>query len=307
LGFIIKTMTSDKLGAIESTEGQDIALQVFSPAQVSSSSVSLSMTNTTVQAYANYEFLIRFPMAVGKGCQIEFLFPAEYFGFDSSFVAIYAKGAMSNENVTYMVHSGATYTTIRTTSGCSSSAAAEVAFILRFIQLKNNEYALTAPNIDVKLYDSSGSMAAAVASGLEATIDPGELVALELAANASQYVLDEANLRFFLKPVHTITANSKISIEFPTSDPTLQLPSACQILDWGLLLNPSPSCSRSGQTFTLTNVLRDPYVPGVAGPWDEELIKFSIAGFTLPRSSRPFGVLKMGIYSFVNGDYQLID
>jgi hypothetical protein len=89
-------MTSDKLGLIESTLDNIVYLKVFTPMTLLSSYLTLSLNNTKVQNYAQYEISVELPIPVNKGCAFEFIFDSENYIFDTGYITQTASGAMGS-------------------------------------------------------------------------------------------------------------------------------------------------------------------------------------------------------------------
>jgi hypothetical protein len=126
-------MTSDKLGLIESTLGNAVYLKVYTPMTIESSYLKLTLNNTKVQNYAQYEISVQLPIPVNKGCAFEFIFDSQNYIFDDGYVTQTASGAMGSGNKLSVsrLETGDN-TEIKTLNGCSFYTNANLPFIFRF-------------------------------------------------------------------------------------------------------------------------------------------------------------------------------
>jgi hypothetical protein len=65
-------VTAEKDGSIETTEGSEIYLKVFTPYTMSTDEMVLTLNTTQVQQYSQYQFVIGLDIPLQSGCIFEF-------------------------------------------------------------------------------------------------------------------------------------------------------------------------------------------------------------------------------------------
>jgi hypothetical protein len=118
-GFEIATMTSDKLGLIQSTKGEDVYLKVYTPLTIDKSLLSLTLSDTKVQTYSEYEIRVQVPIPVTKKCIFEFIFDRNSYIFDEGYKTQKASGAWGSQNLVITRKETMDNTEIKTRGGCN--------------------------------------------------------------------------------------------------------------------------------------------------------------------------------------------
>ena len=154
----------------------------------------------------------------------------------------------------------------------------------------------------MKLYDIDQNIIALNTEGLSASIIPGEIDIHPFDAHPSNYILDFTNFHFLIHPESSVSADAQIIITFSDNDVSFELPSPCQISDFGELVSTSVTCTSTSRELVIQNLLREDYFFT-----EDSIIEFDINNVKLPVSAKPLDTIVVEFYTKSKGVYYLVD
>lgn len=273
-GFTIITVAGDG-GRVDSLA---TTLQVSNPATISSATLSYLDTQV-VQTLAVFQLTFPSPVPLDAGCIIDIQFPSDLPITTTDLTSVSGVGLFGPSRVMTTTVNVSTRT-VTITDGCTSYVSPAFNAIVTFTKISNPLSIKPTDSLSILIRDSSSNSIATRSTGIQYVAAAGSMTSATLAVAATT-VSGTTTANISIQPAHKITTAGALKITFPTE---VTFTSTSCSLTSPVAIQPTATCSVSGQVVRIASPFSADYIPG-----SSSTISFTLSSLVMPPSTAPTG------------------